>query len=485
MRWGVILAAGLTLGGCASAPITGRDQLNLVSDATVMKASRQEFSQFINQAQRKNAVVTGGESTQSSGQVAMVQRVGNRIIDAAGLRGTRNWRIFLVKSPSANAFVTPDGNIVVFTGLLPVAKSEAALAGVLGHEVAHVMARHSAERMSHVLAGQIALAAVDAALSNSKHRPLIGAAVGLGIQYGVLLPYSREHESEADHIGMLLAARAGYDPVEFAEMWRRMEARKGATKWEFASTHPSAETRHQQLTEWLPEARIYYAEPSRPLPANLAEIRVAREQSRQTAALAPEGAKPGWAEGATFKVRRSNGADRDLRIERKTPCGLSVSCFAVTDASGDYSLYDDELALIETRSGEGTLKFDPPLQNARFPVRVGDSWMQDVKVDNGTRQIAWKAKGDVVTYESVTVPAGSFMAFKIVLTVNGRRLRELWWSPGAAIPVKTITHNLTTGTSITAELVDYPHEADPASGVGEDDTGPGPIPDQGRTSTAT
>lgn len=165
-------------------------------------------------------------------------------------------------------FVMPNGKIVVYTGILPVAETEAGLAAVIAHEVAHVVARHGAERLSQESLAQGLLTAADAVLAvqDDEYRPWIGAALGLGAQYGVLLPFSREHESEADHIGLLYMAKAGYDPAEAIGFWERMEAASGSRPAEFLSTHPSPATRRSQIRAWLPEANGYYADRTRALP---------------------------------------------------------------------------------------------------------------------------------------------------------------------------------------------------------------------------
>ena len=247
--------------GCATVPITGRTQLNMVSDQALINAADQEFSKFMSAAVQKGALLAPAESPQAATTMSAANRVSERIIDAAGLRGRYNWQTVVVNSTLANAFVLPNGKIVIFTGLLPVAKTDAGLAAVLGHEVAHVIARHQAERMSQVLLAQIALAAADIALaaSNPKYGPAIGAAVGLGAVYGVLLPFSRAHESEADRIGLILMAKAGYDPAEAAGFWERMQATGGSGRWELLSTHPSHATRVTQIRQWLPEAGRYFA----------------------------------------------------------------------------------------------------------------------------------------------------------------------------------------------------------------------------------
>src|SRR2546427_1557910 len=209
-----LLCALLLVVGCATVAVTGRSQLNMIPDRQLVTAANQNFSKFMELVHQKKALLAPSESPGAAAAMAAVQRVSRRIIDAAGLLEKYPWRVVVVKAREANAFVMPNGKIVVFTGLLSVAKNDAGLAAVIGHEVAHVVARHSAERMSQVLLAQVALTAAEVALavSDTKYRPVIGAALGLGAQYGVLLPFSREHESEADHIGLFYMAKAGYDP---------------------------------------------------------------------------------------------------------------------------------------------------------------------------------------------------------------------------------------------------------------------------------
>src|SRR2546426_1197613 len=159
------------------------------------------------------------------------------------------------------SFALPGGKIAVYTGIFPVAKNEAGLAAILGHEVTHALARHGAERMSQGLLAQIGLEAASIALGSGTN-PAVGqatmAALGLGVNVGVLLPFSRAHESEADHIGLLLAAQAGYDPHEAIHVWERMEQLSKGQPPEFLSTHPGHGTRIKQLEEWMPEALSDY-----------------------------------------------------------------------------------------------------------------------------------------------------------------------------------------------------------------------------------
>src|SRR2546425_512606 len=163
--------------------------------------------------------------------------------------------------PAAGLLALTGGKIAVYTGIFPVAKNEAGLAAILGHEVTHALARHGAERMSQGLLAQIGLEAASIALGSGTN-PAVGqatmAALGLGVNVGVLLPFSRAHESEADHIGLLLAAQAGYDPHEAIHVWERMEQLSKGQPPEFLSTHPGHGTRIKQLQEWMPEALSYY-----------------------------------------------------------------------------------------------------------------------------------------------------------------------------------------------------------------------------------
>lgn len=357
----------------------------------------------------------------------------------------------------------PHGAIVVFTGLLAITQNEAQLAAVISHEVAHVVARHQAERLSPVLAGQVALSLVDVALMNSKFRPLIGAALGLGINYALLLPYSREHESEADHLGLFYMAKAGYDPSEAIAFWERMEASGHHGPLEFLSTHPSPETRRVQIQGWLPEAMLYFADRSRPLPASLAEVqKTIRERSR-TSALAPLGLRPFFEPGFWSRAQISNRATpTTYRLASLQPCAAGECFFYTTDA-GEKLLLTPDHHLVEAVTPDGSwLRFDPPLASFHWPLRVGDTWSSVSILETlagGKREV--RVKGDVVAYESVTVPAGSFMAFRVILSLNGTRFQESWWAPETRTGVRGIVPDGRGGHIIT-ELVDYQKSADPA-----------------------
>lgn len=291
-RWRWWLPAGFVIGGlvvaCATVPITGRSQLSLVPDDIVIGAANEQFPRIMMALRQKNLLLSPSESPQAATVLERVSRVSERVLEAAGIRQRHAWEIVVVKARERNALVMPNGKIIIFTGMLPVAKDDAGLAAIIGHEVAHVVARHQAERMSQVLLTQLIGAAVDiaVALKDPRYRPAVSAALGLGAQLGVLLPFSL-HESEADRLGLVFMAKAGYDPSEAISLWERMEAGGGSGPWEFLNTHPSPATRRAQIRAWLPEARVYFADRGRLVPPELAEIQRSRDEDARRVALAP------------------------------------------------------------------------------------------------------------------------------------------------------------------------------------------------------
>lgn len=258
---GSLLAACLLLlAGCVTNPYTDRWQFVMFPKSYENKLGAQAYEQVLKDPKVKLSA--------DPGEIEPAKRVANRIIEAAKkskyaeTARTFDWDISVIKDDkTANAFALPGGKMAVYTGIYPFAKSEAGLAAVMGHEVVHALARHGAERMSQGVATQVLLTGANIALQ-TQGTPASGAimqALGLGAQVGVLLPFSRAHESEADHIGLLLAAMAGYDPREAVALWQRMEQTAGGGQPpEFLSTHPSHETRIKQLQEWMPEALTYY-----------------------------------------------------------------------------------------------------------------------------------------------------------------------------------------------------------------------------------
>ncbi|MFV0331141.1 MAG: M48 family metallopeptidase [Dysgonomonas sp.] len=250
----------LLLAGCGSVPVTGRKQLSLVSNQEVLTLSLQQYDEFIKSAPKSTDKVN----------TAMVQKVGRNIANAVENYLKNNgyadevssyaWEFNLVKSTEVNAFCMPGGKIVVYEGILPITQNETGLAVVLGHEVAHAVAKHANERMSQQMATQYGTAAVGAALGGASAgvQQAAAAAMGLGSQYGILLPYSRKQELEADKLGLIFMAMAGYDPSAAAAFWTRMSQSSGGSTPEFMSTHPSDDTRIQQIQKDLPEALKYY-----------------------------------------------------------------------------------------------------------------------------------------------------------------------------------------------------------------------------------
>jgi predicted Zn-dependent protease len=253
----LIIAIGLY--GCSSVPITGRQQLNLVSDSEVLALSLQEYDNYIKSAKK---------STDKTAK-ALVEKIGGKIAGAVesyfkvtgqeALLSSYKWEFNLIEEPQVNAFCMPGGKIVVYTGILPYTQDETGLAVVLGHEVGHAIAKHANERMSQQMALEYGGTAVGAALGKTSSTvQSIGSVVyGLGTQFGVTLPFNRKQELEADHLGLVLMAIAGYNPNEAIPFWERMSKQNG-NSLEFLSTHPSDNTRITEIRKELPEALEYY-----------------------------------------------------------------------------------------------------------------------------------------------------------------------------------------------------------------------------------
>jgi predicted Zn-dependent protease len=256
-----ILAMMLVV-ACTQNPITGRNQLSLVSESEVQSMAKSEYQTFLSQ----NKVV----SSNSSRDAEMVRRVGSRIASAITKYYTEQglskelegyqWEYNLVDNKEANAWCMPGGKIVVYTGLLPITQNEAALAVVLGHEITHAVAHHGVERMSQGLVQQLGGAALSVALSNkpAETQNLFLQAYGVGSAVGVMLPFSRKQEYEADHYGLIFAAMAGYNPREAITLWQRMQASGGSRPPEFLSDHPAEGNRIARLQQYMPEALKYY-----------------------------------------------------------------------------------------------------------------------------------------------------------------------------------------------------------------------------------
>jgi metalloendopeptidase OMA1, mitochondrial len=256
-------ALGLTLlvAGCAAAPYTGRRQLLFSSEDSETRMGYQAFEQIKRQYRLSQDPQTN----------ALMAMVGRRIADAAQ-RPDYRWEFFVFDGKEANAFCLPGGKVGIFTGILPYTLDEAGMATVISHEVAHALARHAGERLSQSRLAQAGSLGLGVALGGMGGiaGPAIMQGYNLGTQLGILLPYSRTQESEADRIGLILMAKAGYDPAQALEFWRRMMVKdsKGARVPEFMSTHPNDASRWKKLEEFLPEARKYYvlAQEAQPKP---------------------------------------------------------------------------------------------------------------------------------------------------------------------------------------------------------------------------
>lgn len=258
---GALFVMGIA--ACSRNAITGRKQLELYKESDIQAMAAKEYRTFLTQ----NKVV----STTASKDAEMVRRVGERISSAVTkfytakglakeLEGYK-WEYNLVDSKDVNAWCMPGGKIVVYTGLLPISLNEAALAVVMGHEIAHALAKHGNERMSQATAQQIGGVAVSVAVANQtpEAQNAVMSAYGIGSTVGAILPFSRKHELEADKLGLIYAALAGYNPQEAIPLWERMaKASNGEKPPEFLSTHPAEATRIEKLKEMMPEALKYY-----------------------------------------------------------------------------------------------------------------------------------------------------------------------------------------------------------------------------------
>jgi predicted Zn-dependent protease len=241
---------GCLVCGCRTAPITGRKQLLLMPESEELTLGVQAFQETL----------SAEPLSQHPQNSAIVERVGKRIAAVSG-RNDYQWEFKLIASPTENAFCLPGGKVAIYEGILPICQNEAGLAVVMSHEVAHALARHGGERMSQDYAVQGAQKMVSSITKKRipERHELLMQAYGLGTQYGVLLPYSRKQESEADHIGVMLMAQAGYDPQEAPRFWQRFsQINAGAKQPEFLSTHPSDSRRATDLMNLLGEASGYY-----------------------------------------------------------------------------------------------------------------------------------------------------------------------------------------------------------------------------------
>jgi predicted Zn-dependent protease len=245
---------------CNTVPITGRKQLKLVNNSELLPMSFGQYQEVLSQSQLSS----------NQEQVEMIKRCGLKIQQAAekyyadhGISNKLdgyNWEFNLIESEQMNAWCMPGGKVAFYTGILPVCENETGVAVVMGHEIAHALANHGGERMSQGMVTQFGMSSIGAAMGEnpSLTKDLFMQSVGMGAQMG-MLKFSRGNESEADHIGLILMAMAGYDPNAAVDFWKRMDAMSGGGQpMEFLSTHPSHDTRVSDLKALMPEAMKYY-----------------------------------------------------------------------------------------------------------------------------------------------------------------------------------------------------------------------------------
>ena len=252
-----LILSGFILSGCGAVPVTGRKQILLVSDQEIFQAGLVQYKEYLN----------GATLSSNPSASTMVKTVGRRLADATekylrsvGLQSEISnfaWEFNLVRDKQVNAFCMPGGKIVVYEGLLTVAKTEEELAVVLGHEIAHAVAKHSNERMSQEILAQYGMAVLSNVLSEKSAavRQTATTVFGLGAQVGVMLPYSRKHEYEADYMGIVFMELAGFDSKAAVDFWEKMSSLSGGSTPEFLSTHPSDAKRVANLQNKIPEAK--------------------------------------------------------------------------------------------------------------------------------------------------------------------------------------------------------------------------------------
>ena len=260
-RYFLLFAVVVLISACTTVPITERRSLQILPDSELATLSLEQYSEVLKKSKLSN----------DPQKLQMVRRVGGRIAQAteeffreSGVEEeikNYRWEFNVIEDDKVvNAWCMPGGKVAVYTGLLPVAGNETGLAVVLGHEIAHAIAKHGNERMSQGLLVQLGGLGLAAALGSQPAATtnLFMTAYGAGAQVGFLLPYSRVHESEADRIGLILMAKAGYDPRQAIPFWERMNAKGGSRPPEFLSTHPAPETRIESIKALIPEAMRYY-----------------------------------------------------------------------------------------------------------------------------------------------------------------------------------------------------------------------------------
>lgn len=255
-----VMAASILYDGCSSVAVTGRKQLNLVPNSEILPMAATEYESVLkkgplsNDKEKTEMIKRAGVRIQKSVETYLEQTGRSSVLEGFA------WEFNLIDDPkTVNAWCMPGGKVAFYTGILPICKDETGVAIVMGHEVAHAVANHGRERMSQGVAKEFGMGVLSAALGQnpSTTSQIFMQAVGMSSNLGIL-KFSRTHESEADHMGIIFMALAGYDPNEAPLFWQRMAALGGDKPPEFLSTHPSDETRIRDLQGWIPEAMTYY-----------------------------------------------------------------------------------------------------------------------------------------------------------------------------------------------------------------------------------
>lgn len=248
-RFGTAALAGAMLLGVASCKttVTNRRQLNFMSDAQLNKMGAQTYQDILKKS----------KLSKNRRLVRQVEEIGRRIAAASG--ANFDWEFAVIEDDKqANAFCLPGGKIAVYTGILPIAKNNAGLAAIMGHEVAHAVLKHGGERMSQAVLVNLGLTVASVTLQNNRNRQLIAGALGAGATFGIMMPFSRSNESEADSLGLEYMAKAGYDPKESVTLWHRMAKSGGGRQPEMLSTHPDPIRRAGDLERMLPRVAGMY-----------------------------------------------------------------------------------------------------------------------------------------------------------------------------------------------------------------------------------
>ena len=256
-----LLAFVLVIQACSTVPLIGRKQVSLLPESSMVEMSLTNYSEFL----KENKLSTNKE------QSDIIKRVGAKMSVAVEKYLKENgfqdrvadfkWEFNLVESKELNAWCMPGGKVVFYTGIMPVTKNDAGVAVVMGHEIGHAVARHGNERMSQQMLQQYGGAALSEVIKTKpdETKAIFQSIYGLGSQYLVVLPYSRQQEYEGDKLGLIFMAIAGYDPKEAISFWERMAANSGAKQPEFLSTHPLEQNRIEAIKQFLPEAMKYYS----------------------------------------------------------------------------------------------------------------------------------------------------------------------------------------------------------------------------------